>query len=259
MIAPKTPTQLKAAIVTSLTTINHVRFFRAFDDWLALAVNAFLRDDPAYMKIMSTYGPRVDGKKHPADHFSEALGAWMLAMQTDAQDTLGQIYEEQAAANKYAGQYFTPEPLVNLMMGLTCPDLADDQILADPAGCGSGRMLIAGIRKNRMATFVGVDTDLTCVHMTTLNCLVRNANTYIVHGNALAMTAMGGFAVRRTPLGGELYRMTQEQAQKLLESPFMKPGSQPSTQPQPVVAKPTPDAPLPTFTENKKGQFGFDF
>jgi hypothetical protein len=259
MNAPKTPAALKATITSSLYAISHVRFFRAFDDWLALAVNAFLRDDPEYMKIMSTYGTRIEGKKHPADHFSEALGAWMLATQTDAQDYLGQIYEEQAVANKYAGQYFTPEPLVDLMMGLTCPELADDQILADPAGCGSGRMLIAGIRKNRLATFVGVDTDLTCVHMTTLNCLVRNANTYIVHGNALAVTALGGFAVRRTPLGGELYRMTQEQAQKLLESPFMKPGDQPSTQPQPVVAKPTLDAQLPTFTETRKGQFRFDF
>ena len=110
MNAPKTPTHLKAAITTSLNAISHVRFFRAFDDWLALAVTAFLRDDPAYIKIMSTYGPRIEGQKHPADHFSESLGAWMLTMQTDAQDYLGQIYEEQAAANKYAGQYFTPEP-----------------------------------------------------------------------------------------------------------------------------------------------------
>jgi type I restriction-modification system DNA methylase subunit len=259
MNAPKTPTQLKAAIVTSLTAINHVRFFRAFDDWLALAVNAFLRDDPEYMKIMATYGPRVDGKKHPADHFSEALGAWILAMQTQAQDYLGQIYEEQSVTNKYAGQYFTPEPLVDLMMGLTCPDLDDDQVLADPAGCGSGRMLIAGIAKNRFATFVGVDTDLTCVHMATLNCLVRNANTYIIHGNALAMTAMGGFAVRRTWAGGELYRMTQEQAQSLLVSPFMKASTLTSHQSLATVTTPTPDAPLPTFTVNKKGQMGFDF
>jgi type I restriction-modification system DNA methylase subunit len=153
MNAPKTPVHLKAAITTSLYAIHHVRFFRAFDDWLALAVNAFLRDDDAYMKIMSTYGPRVPGTKHPADHFSEALGAWMLAMQTEAQDYLGQIYEEEFVTNKHAGQYFTPEPLVDLMMGLTCPDLADDQILADPAGCGSGRMLIAGICKIRASMF----------------------------------------------------------------------------------------------------------
>lgn len=211
------------------------------------------------MKIMSSYGPRIADQKHPADHFAEALGAWMLAMQTEPQDYLGQIYEEESVTNEHAGQYFTPEPLVELMMGPTCPELADDQILADPAGCGSGRMLIAGIRKNRFATFVGVDTDLTCVHMTTLNCLVRNANSYIVHGNGLAMTAMGGFAVQRTFAGGELHRLSQDQAQKLLQSPFLKPASPPSPQPQPTITTADPDQPLPTFKVNKKGQMGFDF
>ena len=252
----ETLAQRKAAIASALYAVSQVRFFTAFDDWLALAVNAFLRDDAAYMKIMSGYGPRIEGQKHPADHFATALGAWMHAMQAEPQDYLGQIYEEESITNTYKGQYFTPEPLVELMMGITCPELKDDQILADPAGCGSGRMLIAGIRKNRFATFVGVDTDLTCVHMTALNCLVRNANSYIIHGNSLAMTALGGFAVQRTWAGGELHRLTPEQAQKLIQAPFIVAPSQPS--PQPVVTTATPDD-LPTFTANTKGQFGFGF
>jgi type I restriction-modification system DNA methylase subunit len=165
-------------------------------DWPALAVNAFLRDDDAYMKIMSRYGPHIEGQKHPAAHFAQALGAWLRGMQTEPQDYHGQIYEEESITNTYKGQYFTPEPLVEPMMGLTCPELKDDQILADPVGCSSGRMLIAGIRKNRFATFVGVDTDLTCVHMTALNCLARNANSYIIHGNSLAMTALARPASR---------------------------------------------------------------
>jgi hypothetical protein len=73
------------------------------------------------------------------------------------------------------------------------------------------------------------------------------------------MTAMGGFAVRRTWAGGELHRMTQEQAQSLLASPFMKASTPTSHQPQPVVTTPSSDAPLPTFSVNKKGQMGFDF
>ncbi len=70
------------------------------------------------------------------------------------------------------------------------------------------------------------------------------------------MTALGGFAVQRTWAGGELYRLTQKQALTLLQAPFMGASSHPS--PQPVVATPTPDD-LSAFTENKKGQFGFDF
>ena len=120
-------------------------------------------------------------------------------------------------------------------------------------------MLIAGIRKNRFATFVGVDTDLTCVHMTTLNCLVRNANTFIIHGNGLALTAMVGFAVHRTPLGGELHRLTQAQAQQVIQAPYLRTNAEPSPTAQPVIAQANRDQPLPTFTKNTKGQFGFDF
>ncbi len=95
--------------------------------------------------------------------------------------------------------------------------------------------------------------------MTTLNCLVRNATTYVVHGNGLALTALGGYAVRRTPFGGELHRLTQEQAQHIVRAPYLRTTADPSPDPQPVIATSHPDQPLPTFTTDKKGQFGFDF
>jgi type I restriction-modification system DNA methylase subunit len=101
-----------------------------------------------------------------------------------------------AKASLAAAQFFTPEPVVELMAALTMPEaVADDAIVHDPA-CGSGRMLVAGIRRNRFATFIGVDTDVTCVHMAALNCLVRNAETYVVHGNSLSLETWGGFYVR---------------------------------------------------------------
>ncbi|MGD9805411.1 MAG: N-6 DNA methylase [Hyphomicrobiaceae bacterium] len=259
-------------------------------DWLALAVNAFLRDDKAYMAIMRRYGareePAGDGrllvgnrrptqKDHPADHFARALGAWMRAMQAEPADYLGQVYEEQAIANHYSGQFFTPEPLVELMAAMTMPEeLSDDAIVSDPA-CGSGRMLVAGIRRNRFATFVGVDTDLTCVHMTALNCLVRNANTWIIHGNSLSVEAWRGYHVRRTPFGGELHRLSQEDATSILRLPFRQQEASTALSPvgdatQPLVPAPTVQEASPEakatfeeasqqFTANKRGQGDFGF
>ena len=288
--APK-PRNAPAEIAGHLSRITHQHFFRNFEDWLALAVNAFLRDDEAYMAIMRRYGlreaPMGDGRlqvgngrpaqrDHPADHFARALGAWMRAMQAEPADYLGRVYEEQAIANHYSGQFFTPEPVVELMAAMTMPDdLADSALVHDPA-CGSGRMLIAGIRRNRFATFVGVDTDLTCVHMATLNCLVRNANCWLIHGNSLTYETWGGYYVRRTAFGGELYRLSQDEAARILKLPFeTKRETSTALSPAGPVAQPL--APAPTvqeaspettatfddlarqFTTNKRGQGDFGF
>lgn len=269
-----TPAKVPSEIAAHLQRITHQRFFRSFEDWLALAVNAFLRDDDAYMAIMRRYGPReapMGKKDHPADHFARALGVWMHAMQAAPADYLGQVYEEQAVANQYAGQFFSPEPLVELMAAITMPEVLDDAIVHDPA-CGSGRMLVAGIRRNRYATFVGTDTDLLCVHMATLNCLVRNANTWIIHGNSLSLEAQGGYHVRRTPFGGELFRLTPEQAAHILRAPFRAKASTTTalapterSTPAPTVQAASPEAKAALdevarqFTVDKKGQGDFGF
>ena len=42
---------------------------------------------------------------------------------------LGLIYEQEAVANSYAGQFFTPESLTELMARLTMPDELPDTAL----------------------------------------------------------------------------------------------------------------------------------
>jgi len=205
-------------IAKHLYEIRDRRFFEAFDDWLTASVAAFAHDEDAYIAIIRKYGPRIQGKPHAADHFSYALGELMRAMQHEPADYLGQIYEAESITNKYQGQFFTPEPLCELMADITMPDgIADDQGVSDPA-CGSGRMLIAAIRRNRFANFMGVDTDLTSVNMAAINILFRNANAYVIHGNSLSLKAIGGYQIRRTWSGGELRRLSKEHAQQILEA-----------------------------------------
>ncbi len=266
------PVAAAKRIAAHLYKIPHQHFFRTFEDWLALAVNAFLRDEDAYMAIIQRYGKRtapMGEKDHPADHFARALGAWMQAMQTKPADYLGLTYEQEAIANAYNGQFFTPESLSELMAQLTMPDeLPDNALVCDPA-CGSGRTLIAGIRRNRYTTFLGTDTDIMCVHMTALNCLVRNATTYVIHGNSLSLETQGGYYIRRTPIGGELYRLTKDQTDDLIRLPFKATDTSTSTAltvpPAPVVQQPSMETETlleevaRTFATDKRGQGEFGF
>lgn len=265
--ADLTPENAAQQIAAHLYKIQHQHFFKSFEDWLALAVNAFLRDDPAYMAIIFRYGPREVGKPHAADHYAHALGTWMRVMQLESADYLGRVYEQEAITNGYSGQFFTPEPLVEMMAAMTMPEtLPDTALVSDPA-CGSGRMLIAGIRRNRYATFVGTDVDLMCVHMTALNCLVRNANTYVIHGNSLTLESYGGYFVRRSPFGGELFRLGQAQTNALIRLPLKaaKETALTSASTAAVVHQPSPDTNTTlvdvakTFPSNARGQKDFGF
>lgn len=250
-------------------------FFRLWDDWLSLAVAAFCRDDAAYMSVMSRYGPRVPNKTHPADHFSHALGEFLRTCQTESAlgtpfpDTLGRIYEEEALTNNYAGQFFTPEPLCAMMATMMIAPIEEEITICDPA-CGSGRFFIHAQPLAPKAHFTGIDRDLTCVHMTALNMLVRNADAVVVHGNTLSLETFGGYQTRRTALGGDICTLTAQQASTFLTAAVKAQAEQRTADvsPAPTV---TPDAqgqqpptasetaePQP-FVVNRKGQMGFDF
>lgn len=247
-------------------------FFKLWDDWLGLALAAFSRqegeDDGRYMTIMRTYGPRIPGRDHPADHFAHALGAFLHTCRSESalngsfHDILGTIYEQEAITNRYTGQFFTPEHLCKMMAIMTVAPTKEPITIADPA-CGSGRFFIAAMPLAPNATFYGTDRDLTCVNMTALNMLTRNANAYVIHGNTLSMECFGGYVTRSTPLGGIIRRLDAATALSVLTATSKaeadkQPAPVSSPEPgQPVTSKePAPAAPV---VQDKKGQFGFDF
>lgn len=110
----------------------------------------------------------------------------------------------------------------------------------------------------------------------TLNCLVRNANSWIAHGSSLSLKVWRGYHVRRTALGGELHRLSQEDATRILQLPFTK-AQEASTAlsgpentsvlPAPVQTIEEPSQAVHdalgdtarTFTTNKRGQGDFGF
>jgi hypothetical protein len=104
--------------------------------------------------------------------------------------------------------------------------------------------------------------------MTVLNGLVRNATTWIIHGNSLTLEASGGYHVPGTPLGGELHRLTRDEATTILCAPFAKPEASTALSPHPaapIITEPAPETKAALddvarqFTVDNKGQKEFGF
>lgn len=75
-------------------------------------------------------------------------------------DALGEVHEATVpAAERHArGQYFTPFPLIELVLDLCASGGATPRAVLDPS-CGSGRFLMAAARRWPKARLLGFDTD----------------------------------------------------------------------------------------------------
>lgn len=214
-------TKSKKAITRHLANIGERHLWQVYQDWMAAMVAAYVKDEDAYMKVVNSYTQTAERGKRPADHMAAAHAELLLAMQgcnnmgIPVPDYLGDMYEEALLSNKARGQFFTPQSLANLSVEITMPKLEEGQSVIDPA-CGSGRMLIASIRKNPKAIFYGVDVDVNCVNMAALNMIFRNVDGYVIHANTLSLDTYGGYQLKRTLCGGVMRQMDKDEAYSLL-------------------------------------------
>lgn len=115
-------------------------------------------------------------------------------------DPLGELFM-QAISNGHNGQYFTPEPICDMLSMMSGETLQDDQRVLDPA-CGSGRMLLAAAKRNRFARFYGADLDITCCKMALINMLLNSLTGEIAHMNSLSNEFFIGYKVQTTIVNG---------------------------------------------------------
>lgn len=202
--------------IKELQKIQERPFARVYEDFLELATSALMRDDENYLQVMGQYRNNEKHGERAADYFANAFGAMMAAYARENIDHLGRAYEEHVSFGEN-GQFFTPEELCELMAGLMGE--GESKVIADPTA-GSGRNLIAMMKRCPDGYFVGMDIDRRCVNMCALNLLFRNATGAVVHCNTLSLEGFGGYWLRGTPLGGAMHRMSEQEAQQFLELPL---------------------------------------
>lgn len=175
-----------------------------FSDFLELVICAFSHGakEERYLSIINKY------EKPEAYRLSEALGALVIEMTGDGTgmvDVLGAFLEEHIS-HGHNGQFFTPQPVCDMMAALTSPVKPLQRVL-DPA-CGSGRMLM-GVAKtsNRFAKFYGADTDINCARMTCINMYLNCMDGEVAWMNSLTNQYYGGWVIEPTVKG--IYRIRE--------------------------------------------------
>jgi type I restriction-modification system DNA methylase subunit len=115
-------------------------------------------------------------------------------------DPLGELFM-QAISNGHNGQYFTPEPICDMMATISVGNPTDGQTVADCA-CGSGRMLLSAAKLNRHLHFYGADLDITCCKMALVNMLLNSLQGEIAHMNSLSNDFYRGYKVQTKLVDG---------------------------------------------------------
>lgn len=116
-------------------------------------------------------------------------------------DPIGELYM-QAISNGHNGQYFTPEPLCDMMSIMSVDENSTPGQTVCDCACGSGRMLLAAAKLNRSLHLYGADLDLTCCKMALLNLLPNSLTGEIAHMNTLSNEFCTGFEVCTTVVEG---------------------------------------------------------
>jgi hypothetical protein len=216
--APPTETSI-TKLITSLSHRHGAwQVFADFNEMAATALSNAVylaqrdRREARYMEIIKRYTPDELAK------FPEMLAALTGALENETTDVLGRTFHELELHNKYAGQFFTPYPICQMMATMTLGPEADIRskiegrgfITASEPACGSGAMVIAlahgmkdlGINYQQHLHVTAVDVDAKCVHMAYTQFALLHIPAIIVHGNTLKMEEWDHWFTPAHILGG---------------------------------------------------------
>ena len=157
-----------ARILTRIAARHHRRVDRVFADWLQLVDDA-LTMMPAHAAAVVQTGrlaadpPRIAARfaricesypRQDAEHgFARATGLLLESAKTGYFDVVGTVYMALNAENRYAGQYFTPWPVAELMAHILIgngPRLVIERLMAAAAAAANAPDAPAGLKASRL-------------------------------------------------------------------------------------------------------------
>ncbi|WP_075342471.1 N-6 DNA methylase [Tenacibaculum agarivorans] len=153
-------------------------------------------NEALYMETIEPYS------KEELNEFAKVLGVLQLnILDKPYSDLLGEYFTMNITKG-HNGQFFTPEPVCEMMARIILPSLKTEEgkRILDPA-CGSGRTLLSAAKINHKNYFFGADNDRTCAKMATLNFFLNGLKGEIAWMNSLTMEWYGGWHINMNGLG----------------------------------------------------------
>ena len=204
-----------------MSNLNHLKEFtdtlehlarryeptQVFDDFLTMAICAYHRtniqsklsekdeeNEALYHQTIAKYD------KETINAFPKLLGILQVQVYEEPySDLLGEYFTQHITKGQN-GQYFTPEPICDLMTKLNSPEKQTKQRVLDPA-CGSGRFLLKFAQSNPDNAFFGADISATCAKMTTLIFFLNGLRGEVSWMNTLSMDWYGGWHINTQDMG----------------------------------------------------------
>lgn len=183
-----------------------------FSDFLEMSVCALSMGakEERYLEIVGRY------EKTEVNLMAEAFGALVIEMDNGGEgmkDVFGDFFMEYIS-HGHNGQFFTPEPICDMMAQMNEP-IHDGAGVLDCA-CGSGRILMAAAKLNRNALFYGADVDRNCAMMSAINFCLNGMFGEVAWMNSLSNQFYGGWAIRPYPGYGNPYLVQITEAESVI-------------------------------------------
>jgi len=183
-----------------------------FTDFLEMSVCALSLGamESRYLEIVGRYD------KHEVNLIADAFAALVMEMDDNGEglrDILGDFFMEHIS-HGHNGQFFTPEPICEMMARMTNPVEPGSRIL--DCACGSGRTLLAAAKVNRNTFFYGADVDRNCAMMCLINFCLNGMLGEVAWMNSLSNEYFGAWQIRLHLTGGIPYIVPITEAESLI-------------------------------------------
>lgn len=212
--------------------VHHV-----FPDFLEIAVCALSlgSKEEHYLKIISKY------KQKEVQLLADAFTSLICEMDNEGsglKDCLGDFFMEHLSFGRN-GQFFTPQPICDMMAMITNPSGAGKTV-ADCA-CGSGRTLLAAARISRLNSFYGADIDRTCCLMAVINFCLNGMTGEVAWMDTLSNRFYGGWqiAIHQDQPVTYVREITEAESYIALRIPEVKPKELPVPDPEKIEVSQT--------------------